>query len=53
MLGLWIYDDLIKYLKMLRDGKTQLSDEDKACIEGLLYVLEDEKYCGYDDDEDD
>lgn len=32
MLGYWICDDLIKYLKMLKDGKTQLSSEDRATL---------------------
>lgn len=45
MLGYWICDDLIKYLKMLKDGKTQLSSEDKAYVEELISVLEDEQYC--------
>ena len=51
MLGYWICDDLIKYLKMLKDGKTQLSSEDKAYVEELINMLEDEQYC-IDDDED-
>ena len=45
MLGYWICDDLIKYLKMLKDGKTKLSSKDKAYVEELISVLEDEQYC--------
>lgn len=36
---------------MLKDGKTQLSSEDKAYVEELISVLEDEQYHIYDDED--
>lgn len=51
MLEYWISNDLIKYLKMLKDGKTQLSSEGKSYVEELISVLEDEQYHIYDDED--
>ena len=51
MLGYWICEDLIKYLKMLKDGKTKLSSKDKAYVEKLISVLEDEQYHIYDEED--